>query len=224
MGATRPLPPNPPNNPPYTKRMNTNAKENYPELEDELLIQRTLEGKTRAFDELVRRHSRKLNSMLIAMLNNEADAYDVAQASFLKAFHSLRYFKGQSSFFTWLYSIALNQARNFLRKRKRERDNSYSLDNDENGDPLEKNADLCDTNRAADPIRQAQIAELRKKLQHAISQLSPAHQEVINLCDIQGLSYPEISKIINISEGTLRSRLHYARQQLQGLLAEEKPH
>lgn len=204
--------------------MNNNAKENYPELEDELLIQKTLDGQTRAFDELVRRHSRKLNAMLIAMLNNEADAYDVAQTSFLKAFHSLRYFKGQSSFYTWLYSIALNQARNFLRKRKRERDNSYSLDNDENGDPLEKNADLSDTNRAADPVRQANIAELRKKLQRAISQLSPAHQEVINLCDIQGLSYPEISKIINISEGTLRSRLHYARRQLQGLLAEEKPY
>ncbi len=204
--------------------MNNNAKENFPEMEDELLIQKTLEGQTRAFDELVRRHSRKLNSMLIAMLNNEADAYDVAQTSFLKAFHSLRYFKGQSSFYTWLYSIALNQARNFLRKRKRERDNSYSLDNDQNGDPLEKNADLSDTNRAADPVRQANIAELRKKLQRAISQLSPAHQEVINLCDIQGLSYPEISKIINISEGTLRSRLHYARRQLQGLLAEEKPY
>lgn len=204
--------------------MNNNAKENYPDLEDELLIQKTLDGQTRAFDELVRRHSRKLNAMLIAMLNNEADAYDVAQTSFLKAFHSLRYFKGQSSFYTWLYSIALNQARNFLRKRKRERDNSYSLDNDENGDPLEKNADLSDTNRAADPVRQANIAELRKKLQRAISQLSPAHQEVINLCDIQGLSYPEISKIINISEGTLRSRLHYARRQLQGLLAEEKPY
>lgn len=203
--------------------MNNNAKENFPDLEDELLIQKTLAGQTRAFDELVRRHSRKLNAMLIAMLNNEADAYDVAQTSFLKAFHSLRYFKGQSSFYTWLYSIALNQARNFLRKRKRERDHSYSLDNDENGDPLEKNADLSDTNRAADPVRQANIAELRKKLRSAISQLSPAHQEVINLCDVQGLSYPEISKIINISEGTLRSRLHYARRQLQGLLAEEKP-
>ena len=211
-------------NPDQPERMKNNDKETFPEMDDELLIQKTLEGQTRAFDELVRRHSRKLNAMLIAMLNNEADAYDVAQTSFLKAFHSLRYFKGQSSFYTWLYSIALNQARNFLRKRKRERDNSYSLDNDENGDPLEKNADLSDTNRSADPVRQANIAELRKKLQRAISQLSPAHQEVINLCDIQGLSYPEISKIINISEGTLRSRLHYARRQLQGLLAEEKPY
>ncbi|MBQ2813436.1 MAG: sigma-70 family RNA polymerase sigma factor [Akkermansia sp.] len=204
--------------------MKDNAKTQLPELSDEDLIQRTLEGETRAYDELVRRHSRKLTSMLVSMLNNEADAYDVAQMSFLKAFHSLRYFKGQSSFYTWLYSIALNQGRNFLRKRRRERNSSYSLDNTENGDPLEKNAELSDTNRSSDPVRQAQIADLRKKLTHAISQLSPAHQEVINLCDIQGLSYPEIAKFINISEGTLRSRLHYARRQLQGILAEERPY
>ena len=201
--------------------MKDNDREQNTELADEVLIQRTLDGETRAFDVLIRRHSRKLTSMLISMLNNEADAYDVAQTSFLKAFHSLRYFKGQSSFYTWLYSIALNQGRNFLRKRKRERTNSYSLDNTENGDPLEKNADLSDTNISSDPVRQAHITDLRQKLTDAIAQLSPAHQEVVNLCDIQGLSYPQIAKLINISEGTLRSRLHYAHRQLQGILADE---
>lgn len=190
------------------------------DLSDEELIASTLAGKTRAFDELIRRHSRKLNGMLIQMLNSEADAYDVAQESFLKAFHSLRYFKGNSSFYTWLYTIALNQARNFLRKRKRER--AYSIDDTENGDPLEKDAELADKGIESDPVRKANVSDLRKKLTRAIAQLSPAHQEVVNLCDIQGLSYPEIAKIINISEGTLRSRLHYAHKQLQGLLADEK--
>ena len=192
------------------------TRESYDDLPDEELIEKTLAGKTRAYDELIRRHSRKLNAMLIQMLNSEADAYDVAQESFLKAFHSLRYFKGNSSFYTWLYSIALNNARNFLRKRKRER--SYSLDNDEKGNPLEKDSELADGNLEADPIRKAQVNDLRGKLARAISQLSPAHQEVVNLCDIQGLSYPQIAKLINISEGTLRSRLHYAHRQLQGLL------
>lgn len=190
-------------------------------LSDEELIERTLGGKTRAFDELIRRHSRKLTGTLVKMLNSEADAYDVAQESFLKAFHSLRYFRGNSSFYTWLYSIALNQARNFLRKRKRER-SGYSIDDTENGDPLEKDGELADKTPESDPVRSAQNTDLRKKLAYAISQLSPAHQEVVNLCDIQGLSYPEIAKIINISEGTLRSRLHYAHKQLQGLLADER--
>lgn len=193
----------------------------FADLSDEELIERTLGGKTRAFDELIRRHSRKLTGTLVKMLNSEADAYDVAQESFLKAFHSLRYFKGNSSFYTWLYSIALNQARNFLRKRKRER-SGYSIDDTENGDPLEKDGELADKAPESDPVRSAQNTDLRKKLAYAISQLSPAHQEVVNLCDIQGLSYPEIAKIINISEGTLRSRLHYAHKQLQGILADER--
>ncbi len=189
---------------------------------DELLIKQTLAGQTRAFDELVRRHSRKLHAMLMQMVGSEADAYDIAQEAFLKAFRSLRYFHGQSAFYTWLYSIAANQARNFLRKRKRE--NSFSLDNDDKGAPLEKNNELADANRISDPIRQAQISDLRKKLERAINELSPAHREVVTLCDIQGMSYTEISELLHISEGTLRSRLHYAHRQLQGLLADERLH
>lgn len=188
-------------------------------MTDEELIQSTLEGKTRAFDELVRRHSRKLHGMLLQMLNSEADAYDVAQESFLKAFHSLRYFKGQSSFYTWLYSIALNQGRNFLRKRKRE--NTYSLDDDEKGNPLEKNDELADRGLNSDPVRRANLTDLRRKLEHALAQLSPAHQEVVNLSDIQGLSHAEIAQRLDLSEGTVRSRLHYAHRQLQSLLEGE---
>lgn len=188
---------------------------------DEELIRSTLSGKTRAYDVLIRRHSRKLHAMLMQVLNSEADAFDVAQEAFIKAFHSLRYFKGDSAFYTWLYTIALNQARNFMRKRKRE-GGTFSIDNDENGDPLEKDAQLADGGMEADPIRNTQNAELRKKLAHAIAQLSPAHQEVVTLADIQGLSFPEISKITNVTEGTLRSRLHYAHKQLQSLLAEER--
>ncbi len=190
-----------------------------PDIPDELLIKQTLAGETRAFDQLVRRHSRKLHAMLMQMVGSEADAYDIAQEAFLKAFRSLRYFHGQSAFYTWLYSIAANQARNFLRKRKRE--NSFSLDNDEKGDPMEKSNELADNNRISDPIRQANISDLKKKLESAINELSPAHREVVTLCDIQGMSYTEISELLNISEGTLRSRLHYAHRQLQGMLADE---
>ena len=194
-----------------------------PETEptDDELIRSTLAGKTRAYDILIKRHSRKLHAMLMQVLNSEADAFDIAQEAFIKAFHSLRYFKGDSAFYTWLYTIALNQARNFMRKRKRE-GGTFSLDNDENGDPLEKDAQLADPAMEADPIRNARNAELRKKLAHAIGQLSPAHQEVVTLADIQGLSFPEIAKITNIPEGTLRSRLHYAHKQLQSLLSGER--
>ncbi len=158
--------------------------------------------------------------MIMQMVGSEADAYDIAQEAFLKAFRSLRYFNGQSAFYTWLYSIAANQARNFLRRRKRE--NTFSLDNDDKGNPHEKNRQLEDGDHVCDPVRQAQIGDLRKKLNAALDELSPAHREVVTLCDIQGLSYAEISELLNISEGTLRSRLHYAHRQLQGMLADER--
>lgn len=190
------------------------------DLSDEGLIKLTLEGTTRAYDELVRRHSRRLHVMIMQMVNSEADAYDIAQEAFMKAYHSLRYFNGNSAFYTWLYTIAANQARNFIRKRKRM--NTFSIDNDENGDPKEKNAELSDTALAADPVRGANVSDLKKRLRQAIDQLSPSHREVVTLCDIMGMSYTEMSKILKVSEGTLRSRLHYAHRHLQSLLQDER--
>lgn len=198
----------------------TDQSANLKDLEDASLIELTLQGKTRAFDELVRRHSRRLHGMLLQMLGSEADAYDMAQVAFLKAFRSLRYFNGQSAFYTWLYTIAANSARNFLRKRKREK--TYSIDNDTKGDQQEKNSELADTRASADPERLAHAADLKVRLKQAISRLSPAHREVVTLCDIMGYSYMEIAQMLNISEGTLRSRLHYAHRELQGMLSDVK--
>lgn len=197
---------------------NNDKPANLKELEDASLIELTLQGKTRAYDELVRRHSRRLHIMLLQMVGSEADAYDIAQVSFLKAFRSLRYFNGQSAFYTWLYTIAANNARNFLRKRKREK--SFSIDDDIKGDQQEKNSELADSRLAADPERQAHVAELKIKLKEALDQLSPAHREVVTLCDIMGYSYPEISQMLHISEGTLRSRLFYAHRELQSMLGD----
>ncbi len=196
------------------------STDRYENVTDASLVESTLAGETRAFDELIRRHSRKLHAMLLQMVGNEADAFDVGQEAFLKAFHSLRYFSGKSAFYTWLYSIAANHARNFLRKRKRE--NTYSLDSNDSGDPLEKDSRLADQGLESDPVRQAEVKDLKVKLFDAINALSPAHREVVILCDVQGMSYPEIAEVLNISQGTLRSRLHYAHKQLQGILAEER--
>lgn len=189
------------------------------DLPDESLIKLTLEGTTRAFDELVRRHSRRLHIMILQMVKSDADAYDITQEAFLKAYHSLRYFNGDSAFYTWLYTIAANHARNFLRKRKRQ--NTFSLDNDENGDPLEKKSEFSDTSLTADPMRRANVTDLKKCLNKALEQLSPTHREVVTLCDIMGMNYGEIAKMLKISEGTLRSRLHYAHRHLQSLLQDQ---
>ncbi len=192
--------------------------ENWSEQSDDDLIRATLSGETRAFDELIRRHSRKLHAMLLQMLGSEADAYDVAQEAFLRAFRSLRHFNKKSAFYTWLYTIAANQARNFIRKRKRE--HSFSLDDTENGDPLEKDSELADQALSSDPVRGAHITDIKKRLRRALDQLSPSHREVVTLCDIMGLSYQEIAKMLHVSEGTLRSRIFYAHKQLQSLLGD----
>ena len=192
--------------------------EEWNELPDEELIRITLTGETRAFDVLIRRYSRRLHAMLLQMLSSEADAYDVAQEAFLRAFRSLRYFNQKSAFYTWLYTIAANQARNFIRKRKRDR--AFSIDDDENGTPMEKDSELADQRPDADPVRSAHIADIKKRLRKAMEQLSPAHRAVVTLCDVMGLSYQEISKLLHVSEGTLRSRIFYAHKQLQSLLGD----
>ena len=192
--------------------------EEWNELPDEELIRITLTGETRAFDVLIRRYSRRLHAMLLQMLSSETDAYDVAQEAFLRAFRSLRYFNQKSAFYTWLYTIAANQARNFIRKRKRDR--AFSIDDDENGTPMEKDSELADQGPDADPVRSAHIADIKKRLRKAMEQLSPAHREVVTLCDVMGLSYQEISKLLHVSEGTLRSRIFYAHKQLQSLLGD----
>lgn len=191
------------------------------ELEDESLIQMTLAGVQRAYDELVKRHSRRLHSMLMQMLNSETDAYDIAQEAFVKAYRSLQSFNGNSAFYTWLYTIALNEARNFIRKENKRRKSSISIDNDVNGDPKEKNVELADSSREADPLRNANVGDLKTRLKYALSQLSPEHREVVQLCDIACMNYSEVAGMLKIPEGTLRSRLHYAHRYLQSLLKDE---
>lgn len=175
----------------------------YTTLEDTELVARAREGDSRAFDELVIRHSRKLHATLYQMTDNYDDAYDIAQEAFSKAYRALRYFNGQSAFYTWLHSIAVNHARNFLKKRNRRM--TYSLADETDG---------------ADPERRTHLNELQLKINEALKKLSTKHREVVVLHDVKGLNHTEISALLGISEGTLRSRLHYAHKELQGLLAE----
>ena len=90
-----------------------------------------------------------------------------------------------------------------------------------NGDPKEKNIDLADGSREADPLRNANVGDLKTRLKYALSQLSPEHREVVQLCDIAGMNYSEVAAMLKIPEGTLRSRLHYAHRYMQSLLKDE---
>jgi RNA polymerase sigma factor (sigma-70 family) len=183
--------------------------------DDHRLVALAREGDLSAYDELVRRYQERIYATVYHMTSNHEDANDLAQDSFIKAFQALKSFKGDSSFFTWVYRIAVNKTINFLKQRKNR--NMLSLnDVDLNA---EHDPDIVELISHHTPRRNAGLAELQEKLNAAMQKLSEDHRLVITLHDIQGMSHEEISKIMDCNVGTVRSRLFYARQQMQGLLA-----
>jgi RNA polymerase sigma factor (sigma-70 family) len=180
------------------------------------LVRQARKGDLRAYDELVRRYQERIYATIYHMTSNHEDANDLAQESFIKAFQALKSFKGGSSFYTWLYRIAVNKTINFLKQRKNK--HHYSLnDLDFN---TEHNPDLVALISEKTPLREAGLTELQKKLNEALMRLSEPHRMVVVLHDVQGQSHEEIAEIMDCNIGTVRSRLFYARQQLQGYLAE----
>ena len=184
---------------------------------DELsLVQRARSGDLAAYDDLVRRYQERIYATLYHMTSNHEDANDLAQDSFIKAFHALPSFKGGSSFYTWLYRIAVNKTINFLKQRKNRAHMSLNdLDFNAEHDP-----DLVALVSEKTPRREAGLAELQEKLNEAMRKLSDDHRLVVTLHDVQGPSHDEIAEIMDCNIGTVRSRLFYARQQLQGFLAD----
>ena len=179
-------------------------------------VQRAQEGDTRAFDELVLKYSKKLYGLVYNMTSNKEDTHDLLQDIFAKAYRSLRHFRGKSTFYTWIYSISVNMTLNFLKKRKRRA--GMSLDDIDSG--IQNDPAFVDQGHRANPRHQSNIHELQKKLNEALQALSEDHRVVVTMFDIQGMPHAEISKILGVSEGTVRSRLYYAHQQLQGYLEE----
>jgi len=128
----------------------------------------------------------------------------------------LRRFRGKSSFYTWIYSIATNMTLNFLKKRNRRR--TMSLDDVDLS--IENDRDFIEATSKSDPVREANISELQERLNIAMQQLSVDHRAVVTMFDIQGMPHAEIARILGISEGTVRSRLFYAHRQLQSFLGD----
>jgi RNA polymerase sigma-70 factor (ECF subfamily) len=180
------------------------------------LVARAREGDTRAFDALILKYGDKLYGLIYNMTSNKEDTHDLLQDIFAKAYRSLRHFRGKSSFYTWIYSIGVNMTLNFLKKRKRR--SALSLDDMDMG--LQNDESFVDNKNIANPRKQSNIHELQKKLNEALQELSEDHRAVVTMFDIQGMPHADISKILGVSEGTVRSRLYYAHQQLQGYLQE----
>ena len=184
--------------------------------EDLALVQRSKRGDTSAYDELVRRYQERVYATIYHMTANHEDANDLAQETFIKGYQALQSFKGDSSFYTWVYRIAVNKTINFLKQRKNKLHISLNdLDFNAENDP-----DLVALISENTPRRDINLSELQEKLNAAMLKLSEVHRLVVTLHDIQGLSHDEIGKIMDCNIGTVRSRLFYARQQLQAYLSD----
>ena len=192
------------------------AESPLPPVEESELVGRARKGDLGAYDELVQRYQERIYATIYHMTSNHEDANDLAQEAFIKAFQALKSFKGGSSFYTWVYRIAVNKTINFLKQRKNRTQMSLNdLDFNAEHDP-----DLVALISDKTPRREAGLAELQEKLNEALQKLSEPHRLVVTLHDVQGLSHEEIAKIMDCNIGTVRSRLFYARQQLQGYLSD----
>jgi RNA polymerase sigma-70 factor (ECF subfamily) len=180
------------------------------------LVHRAQRGDLEAYDELIKRYQERIYATVYHMTSNHDDANDLAQEAFIKAFQALKSFKGGSSFYTWLYRIAVNKTINFLKQRKNRTHMSLNdLDFNAEHDP-----DLMALISDNTPRRAAGLAELQEKLNAALMKLSEPHRLVVVMHDVQGMSHEEIAKTMECNIGTVRSRLFYARQQLQSYLAD----
>ena len=188
-----------------------------PDSQDErTLVKRAKAGDMGAYDELVKLYQERIYATIYHMTSNHEDANDLTQETFIKAFQALKSFKGDSSFFTWVYRIAVNKTINFLKQRKNKTHLSLNdLDFNAEHDP-----DLVALISDKTPRREVNLTELQEKLNAAMRKLSEVHRLVVTLHDVQGLSHEEIGEIMDCNTGTVRSRLFYARQQLQAYLSD----
>jgi RNA polymerase sigma factor RpoE len=186
------------------------------DAEDLELVSRAQQGDSGAYGDLIRRYQVRIYATVYHMTSNHEDANDLVQETFIKAYHAIKSFKGDSSFYTWIYRIAVNKTINFLKQRK----NRVQLSLDDLDFNAEHDPDLLSLTSEKTPRRDLNLSELQQKLNEAMQKLSEQHRMVVTLHDIQGLSHEEIGEIMDCNVGTVRSRLFYARQQLQGYLSD----
>ena len=181
---------------------------------DGALVERARRGDREAFRGLVERYQRKVAALALGMLRNREDALDIVQDTFTKAFQSLDKFKGDSSFYTWIYRIGVNLCIDHQRRESRYVQAAADVD-----DVGEEVAPPSDEDLERDePFEMARSTEIGAHHVEAINELPPEHRAVILLREVDGLSYEEISQALDCPKGTVMSRLHYARRHLQARL------
>jgi RNA polymerase sigma-70 factor (ECF subfamily) len=181
------------------------------------LVRRAKRGDEKAFRTLMERYRRKVYSIAYGMVHNPEAAYDICQEVFIKVYRYLGSFQGSSSFYTWLYRISVNLSIDWLRKQGRH----DLVDFDDallRREPDGAEALAVPKMQDSDPLKALARKELRDQIARAFESLSEKHRAVLLLREVEGLSYDEIARALKIHKGTVMSRLHHARRNLQRVL------
>lgn len=187
--------------------------------DDLTLVRRARSGDQRAFGLLVERYQKKVYAVALGMVKDAEEAMDVSQEAFVKVHRYLDRFKGDSSFYTWLYRITTNTCIDVLRRRGVNSSDSVEYDDTVEMDLAEANLGLLGTQLDASPSRSLLRRELGEKLEEALAQLPEKHRAILLLRELEGMSYEDLSRTLDIPKGTVMSRLFHARAKVQRLLA-----
>lgn len=189
-------------------------------MDDLTLVKRVKGGDQRAFRTLVERYQKKVYAVALGMLKDKEEAMDVSQEAFVKVFKYLDHFKGDSSFYTWLYRITTNICIDVIRKRGGSRGEDVEFDETMAFDTSEAQLGALGSRLGTNPQKSALRRELADKIQEALSQIPEKHRAILLLREIEGMSYEDLSRVLEIPKGTVMSRLFHARTKVQKILSE----
>ncbi len=187
--------------------------------DDLTLVKRARGGDQRAFKLLVERYQRKVYSVALGMVKDREEALDVAQEAFAKVYKYLDHFKGDSSFYTWLYRITVNICIDFLRKRGAAKGEHVELDETILVDSAEANIGALGTRLGTNPQKSLLRKELAEKIEEALQEVPEKHRAILLLREIEGMSYDDLARTLEIPKGTVMSRLFHARVKIQKILS-----
>jgi len=184
-----------------------------PNISDEELVKASQRGDARAFEQLILRYQRQIFHLIFQMTRNVEVVEDISQDVFVAAFKAIKDFQAKSSFFTWLYRIAINHCKNYLAVATKNQDVEYQHQTDQ---AIEEIAEDFERN----PQSRLIAKEFLERMEHALGTLPAEQRLVLTLCEFQGLSYQEIAALLECPIGTVRSRLARARTALQDMLGD----
>lgn len=189
--------------------------------DDLTLVKRVRSGDQRAFRLLVERYQKKVYAVALGMLKDKEEAMDVTQEAFVKVYKYLDHFKGDSSFYTWLYRITSNICIDAIRKRQGGgRGEQVEFDETVAMDTSEANIGSLGSRLGTNPQKSALRKELAEKIQQALQQVPEKHRAILLMREVEGLSYEDLSRVLDIPKGTVMSRLFHARAKVQKILSE----